>query len=308
MNEYPVVVGVDGTPASEAAVRYGAQEAARLGAGLRLVHVAAETASLLAMYPALFRSAADAKRFARRMLRHAVEQVGDVVPLDRISAAVLTGSVADGLVTAGEEARLLVLGDQHRPLVDRMFTGSVLAGVAGHSRAPVVAVPANWEPGGHRPVVAAVKDSAGSLGLVRRALEIADRQQARLVLLHAWQLPVGYDDLIALRVDEDQWAQEASGGLRSLVDDVHGDFPDVEVDLRVVHGQPAHVLCEASRNADLLLLARRPHGFPWGHLGATGRAVLRESRCPVEVLPPAGDPVDLGGLVLEQNGVLVKEA
>jgi nucleotide-binding universal stress UspA family protein len=308
VNGNPIVVGVDGTPASNAAVRYGAAEAARVDADLLLVHVASDTTSLLAMLPGLYRvPAADPKSFGRRVLLDAAKQVVDILPGKRISGAIIAGSVADGLLSVAEQARLLVLGDQHRPLVGRMFTGSVLVGVAARARRPVVAVPASWEAGHRRPIVAAVKDPDDSAGLVRRAHEIARARDARLVLLHAWQLPVGYDDMIALRVDEEQWAKEVTSSLQGLVDAVHDQFADVEVELRVVHGQPAHVLCAASHDADLVLLCRRPHGVPWGHLGATGRAVLRESSCPVEVLPPAGVPVDMGGLVLEENGSLLKQ-
>jgi nucleotide-binding universal stress UspA family protein len=54
-----------------------------------------------------------------------------------------------------------------------------------------------------------------------------------------------------------------------------------------VHGQPAQVLRDASASADLVLIARRRHAFPVGHLGGTARALLRESLAPVMVLPPA---------------------
>jgi nucleotide-binding universal stress UspA family protein len=71
------------------------------------------------------------------------------------------------------------------------------------------------------------------------------------------------------------------------VDLARGPHGDVEVGFRLVHGQGAHAIVDASSGADLLVITRRRHGFPGGHLGAAGRAVLRESRCPVEVLPPA---------------------
>lgn len=308
MNENPVVVGVDGTPASKAALRYGAEEAVRLGTGLRLVHVMSDAAALLGVLPGLYRlPGVDARAYGRRVLHEAREQVSGVLPADRVSGSLASGAVADGLVSAAEQARLLVLGDQHRPLVDRVFTGSVLAGVAGRARTPVVAVPASWQAGARRPIVAAVKDCADPGGLVRRAFEIAHAHLTGLVLVHVWQLPTMYDDVIATRVDEDAWTERIRDCLQALVDDVRSDFRDVEVELRIVHGQPAGVLCEISRYADLMLLSRRPHRFPWGHLGAVGRTVLRESRCPVEVLPPAAEPVDLDGLVLEENGVFQKE-
>ena len=53
---------------------------------------------------------------------------------------------------------------------------------------------------------------------------------------------------------------------------------------------------------DLILLARRAHAFPSGHLGATGRALLRSAQCPVEVLPPATEPLDVEPLAAERPG------
>lgn len=74
----------------------------------------------------------------------------------------------------------------------------------------------------------------------------------------------------------------------------------------VRHAHPARAIVEASAHADLVLLARRPHAFPGGHLGGTARAVLRESSCPVEILPPAAEPPGLDGLVLEAEGEAIK--
>jgi nucleotide-binding universal stress UspA family protein len=62
-------------------------------------------------------------------------------------------------------------------------------------------------------------------------------------------------------------------------------YADVPVEIDVVQGQPAKAVVDASRTADLLVIIRRPLAFPFGSLGGTGRAILRESRCPVEVLP-----------------------
>jgi nucleotide-binding universal stress UspA family protein len=49
------------------------------------------------------------------------------------------------------------------------------------------------------------------------------------------------------------------------------------------------VLRDASVGAELMVIARRRHAFPVGHLGGTARALLRESLAPVMVLPPAED-------------------
>jgi nucleotide-binding universal stress UspA family protein len=211
------------------------------------------------------------------------------------------------LVELAEHAPLVVLGSQQRTVMDRLLTASTLSGVASRATCPVVAVPLDWtETGEHHRIVVGVKSTQRSGELVRRALEIAQQRSAKVVLVHAWELPAEYDDLITERVDHDEWTKRAC---RTIEDNLHGvreAFPDVPVEIRVKHGQPARVLQIASDEADLLLLARRHRGFPFGHLGGTGRALLREGHCPVEVMPPADEPTDESNVVLEEVGELSK--
>ena len=116
-----------------------------------------------------------------------------------------------------------------------------------------------------------------------------------------------YDDMITSRAESDQWADDAASGDREEHSQCSGGIlPDVPVEIRVIHGQAAGVLQRASDDADLLLVARRHHAIPFGHLGGTGRAVIRESHCPVEVVPPADEPTIPSDLRLEQAGSLLK--
>jgi nucleotide-binding universal stress UspA family protein len=182
----------------------------------------------------------------------------------------------------------MVLGDVAHPAHHRLITGSVIGPIAAHSPTPVVVVPANCAAEPRRDVVVAgVKSVAVSRGLVRQAFEVAAGRGARLVLLHAWQYSAPAEDLAGEQDDLAAWEERSAKELRQVVDEVARDFPGVEAEVRLVRGQPAKVLVDASADADLLAITRRPHGFPFGHLGGTGRAVLRETRCPAIVLPPS---------------------
>ena len=286
-----IVVGVDGTHAGETALRYAAREADRRGLGVRLVHVTPDLTHLVGSYAMALQVAPDdTQEMGRRIVESAAELARDLLGPDRVTVAVMTGNRVASLVDAAEGAALTVLGDEPRPALDRLVTGSVLTGVAARSTGPVVAVPDDWSPETeHGTVVVAIKDVDGSGGLVRLGLEAAAARGARLVVLHAWRLPVAYDDLIASRLDTEMWGGEISRLLERVVDEQRAAGPQVEVDVRVGHGQPAQLLVEASREADLILIARRARWFPIGHLGGTGRTVLRASLCPVEVQPPPKD-------------------
>ena len=307
-HEY-VLVGVDDSEGGRAAVRYGASQAARLGWPLRLVHVWPGGMSMVGVgmdaYPVV---EGEHERLGSDLLNEQADLAAKLAPGTEVSTVLIRGERLTELVDAADEAGLTVLGDQHRPVLDRVTTGSVLATVASRASRPVVAVPANWEQGpAHDGVVAAVKSCAESKDFVRQAMRIAAEQDLPLTLLHAWQLPMIYDEYISERTGDDAGQHQAKLELEKIVASAR-EGALVEVPVRVVihHGQPARALIDASARADLLLLARRRHGFPTGHLGWTGRAVLREAWSPVEVLPAAAAQTDLDSLVLEASGAIVK--
>lgn len=286
-----ITVGVDGSDGGRAAARWAAHEARRTGAGLRLVHVFTDYVPMAAFSaPAYPFGSVEGRALAARVVREAAHTVKPIIEGHRIEQLVLRGSRRAGLLQAAAEADLMVLGDEPHPAHHRLITGSVIAPVVAHSPTPVVIVPANHRAEqGHEVVVAGVKAFAISPRLVRQALELAADRAAHLVLIHAWEYSGSEKDLAIEHVDLKGWEESAAKELRQVVDEVARDFPSVETEIRVVYGQPARVLAEASASAGLLAIARRPYGLPFGHLGSTGRAVLREARCPVIVLPPSVD-------------------
>jgi nucleotide-binding universal stress UspA family protein len=297
-----ILVGVNNTPGSSAALRYAAREAERGGLDLRLVHVIPDYVPLTPMAPVV---PDDLEETGREILAKAEDELGGLLPPDRVATAVLSGARVPGLLAAAEKAGLVVLGHEERSTLERLVTGSTVTGVASRAACPVVVVPADWQPpAAVRPVVAGIKSTQHSQGLLRRAFEVAAERGAGVVLVHAWQLPQEYDDLITSRVDSREWSDRARRDIESGLVPMREEYPDVPVEVRAAHGQPARVLQKASEDAELLLVARRPHAFPFGHLGGTGRTLLRASHCPVEVLPPADEPVDTGDLVLEESGAM----
>lgn len=287
-----VLVGVDAAGHSDSALRYGAREARRLDARLRLLHVVPDSVTVAAAYERrLPLPAAEGRSFGIALLTKAAGRVSDVLPAERISSSLVTGNRIRCLTEAADAASLTVLGDGPRPVSDRLISGGVLSSVAALTTRPVVVVPTTWRPSQHREtVVAALRMHETSAALVRRALHIAVERRARLVLLHAWEAPV-------LVGDEGgdtsrSWASEVFSQIEALAIAAGREFPTVDVDVRLEHGQAAEVIVDASRSADLLLLARRPHGSPLGRLGSTGRTVVCQSRCPVEVLTPGVEHPD----------------
>jgi nucleotide-binding universal stress UspA family protein len=299
----PVLVAVDGSEGSAAAVRYGAVTAQRLERPLRLLHVAPDYLPVAALMPltASF-TTTELEAVGHAVLDDALVIAHSVLPAEQVSASVTVGDRIPGILTAAGRAVLLVLGDDRTPLIERVSVGTVIGTIAARADVPVVSVPAGWmespDAGRHHRIVVGVKDyERVPQELLRHAFWLAHEQGAVLELVFAWDVPPAYGGMVSAALDYPGWQAMIDHELRRACSAAQADHPDVEVETSAWHGQPAHILRERSRHADLLLLTRRAHGFLLGHFGSTGRALLRESACPVEVVPVAeiGTEVPISG-------------
>ena len=78
--------------------------------------------------------------------------------------------------------------------------------------------------------------------------------------------------------------REGLASMREMVDDLGEEASDVKVELDVVPGQPADVLVEASRDAELLVVGPRGMGRLRLLLGSVSLACLQQAHCPVVVV------------------------
>ncbi len=284
----PVVVGVDETPAAQKGIRYAALEARRLGTSLLILHVTpgyTPGAGIPAAPEDLLRA------YGFELLEHARKHAHAAVPDLEVETTLVAGNTSvQSLVGSSDEAALVVLGAERRSFAGRVWTGDIVAGVAARAACPVVVVPPEWEPThDHGRVVVGVKDPEHAAGLVDAGLSLADELDAELVVLHTWKAPSGYDDIIASRTEAGTYARKQEALLDGFVQSGHERHPDVEVRTEVLHAQAAQALVSASANADRLLISRPRHGGALHHIGSVARALLNESRCPVEV-HPADEP------------------
>lgn len=305
LHDMVVVIGVDGSPASVNAVRYGVKEAQRLAARVRLVHVLPEYESFGSpVHVPVEELRANGRVVVADVLAKAGDLPGDV----EIETVLRRGTRIGTLNAIARTAQALVVGADTKSIASRLLTGNVTTGVAASSPTPVVSVPETWSGDGQpaAPVLVGVKNAAHARELLGVAFDLAETRGQRLVILHAWRLPLGYDDVIADRVSTAEWESWSRKEMQRLAAEWQGVHPDVAVEFRVVHDQPAHALVEASRTAGELVLVRRAHGIPAAtHLGSTARAVLRATQCPVRVVPP-GYVTDGPNLSLEEEGAALK--
>lgn len=279
-----VMVAVDGSAASNAAVRYAADVCRRNDADLLVAHVVVGYSGLVPT------PASGLETAAEEVLAEALVLARELMPSDRVRDHLLHGQRQAALLELSAEVELVVLGFQPKSTVERLVTGSTISALSAGARCPVVTVPETWSGNSAGVVALGIKTIETAEPMLDLALAIARKRGARLEILHSWHLPTtAYDAMAVADIDTEGWQEDMLAALQDYCGPVFARYPDVETRIQIVESHPALALAQLADRADLLLLARRARLFPRGHLGGTARAMLREGRCPVLVVPPPSD-------------------
>ncbi|MDA8291330.1 MAG: universal stress protein [Actinomycetota bacterium] len=135
----PVVVGVDGSKASDAALEWAAEEARMRGATLRVVHSwSLPTWSYSAYLPPV--AFEEVEPAAREDLDRQVAQVLGPSPDVRVEKELREGPAAEQILDAAADAALVVVGSRGRGGFAGLLLGSVSAQVVQHAHCPVTIV------------------------------------------------------------------------------------------------------------------------------------------------------------------------
>lgn len=301
----PVVLGVDGTPASDGALAYAVREATRRHVALHVVHVAPDYVPMAPMYPYLPDRVDDV---ARAVLRKARARIHGLDPRVSVTTELVLGPRVVSLVDAAARGQVVVVGHEGVVGLERLVAGTTTASVAARAEVPLVSVPEGWQsrPG---PVVVGFAGARNDAALLGRSFARAAELGSPLVVVHAWKVPDAYADIIELRTHADSWAERDAAEIDRELAPWRAALPAVEVTVRVVHQKPAVALLDAARDAAHLVVVRngpaRPLGAHLGaHLGGVGRALLHAAPCPVEVVPASWSETVTPRPALEQAGVV----
>jgi nucleotide-binding universal stress UspA family protein len=135
-----IVVGLDASASSAAALRWAAQRAHERNSSLRIVHAwQLSPEESLVGGPTLRQVRAADER--AKATRWAVDALGTEAHRPRRMLEVLEGAPGRVLVEAAQEADLLVVGTQEHTDLRRLADASVSQYCVTHSARPVVAVP-----------------------------------------------------------------------------------------------------------------------------------------------------------------------
>lgn len=135
-----IVVGIDGSEASQRALEWAADEARLRGAHLRVVHAWLEVfvdGSFTA--PAVYERDA-IEQAGRELLDKAVASIPDGAPELSVDSVLVHGQPEVVLLEEAEKADLVVVGSRGRGGLAGLLMGSVSQRVVHHAPCPVVVV------------------------------------------------------------------------------------------------------------------------------------------------------------------------
>lgn len=137
-------------------------------------------------------------------------------------------------------------------------------------------------------IVVGVDGSEQSLAAMDWAVQEARLRHGEVQAVTAWNFPY-VTDALGTAWDYEIFEKDAQAILEAELERVKDH--DVEITGRIVEGNPASALIEASKAADLIVVGSRGHGgFTGMMLGSVSHQTIHHAHCPVLVIrEPAVD-------------------
>ncbi len=281
-----ILVGVDGSAESDAAIRWAAREAVMRHAPMTLVHVVAPVVSRWPMGPMYANITEWQQDNARHVLEQGLKTAYACVADSRLAdvhTATLNSSVVSALVHESENQQMVVVGSRGTGALGRMLLGSVSTGLVHHANCPVAVIrPEPAVVDGNAPVLLGVDGSPASEAATAMAFEEASGRGVGLVALHAWSDVAVFP---MLGMDLSEYEGQGHEILAERLAGWQERYPDVNVQRRLVCDQPARWLIRESEHAQLVVVGSRGRGgFSSTWFGSVGSAVAQSANIPVLVV------------------------
>ncbi len=285
--KFGVLVCVDGSTASDAAVAWGAREAIMRKLPITLMHavepvvVGWPEGRLYAEMPDWQRD--DAQRVIDQARKAMSACVAGAEPPE-IRTEVLYSGVVQALAEASKDAWVIVAGSQGLGALGRLLLGSVTTGLIHYAHCPVAVIHSSEGPApdADAPVLLGVDGSPASEAATALAFDEASRRGVGLRALHVWS-DVGVFPMLGM-----DWRDREREGQEILAERLAGwqeQYPDVHVERLLFCDKPSRWLLQESERAQLVVVGSRGRGgFPGMLLGSVSSAVAQSARVPVIVV------------------------
>lgn len=280
-----IIVGADGSPASEAAIRWAAQDAALRHLTLTVVHVINPAVTQWPHGPLPDGVAVWQQNEGRRILTDALQIARGAAkgnPAVSVDSEMYSSATIPTFVDLSNDAELIVVGNHGRGALARGLVGSVSSSLVRHAHCPVAVIRDEQARTPDRaPVLVGIDGSPASELATQIAFDEASRRCVDLVAVHAWSdteiIELPGLDWSAVKGEEDRLLAEQLAGWQER-------YPDVTVHRHLVCDRPARVLVEKSEDAQLVVLGSHGRGvFAGALLGSVGNAVVQSVHTPVIV-------------------------
>jgi nucleotide-binding universal stress UspA family protein len=298
-----VVVGVDGSPGSRAALVHALIAAARRGADLDVVSSYGVELYYLGGEPLDVPNTEAIRHDHQARARAVVTEVRDELAVSfapgirdvAVTFLVSAGPAAQALLDCSEGAALLVVGSRGRGAMRTALLGSVALHCVTHAACPVVVVhPAAVDAGPSARVLVGVDGSDSSRAALAMAVDEAFRIGAEVEAVATYVEADYWTDLTSIVIPTvEEIRSEVEQRTRRLIDEVLAERRDrgepsvAAVRTEVVEGSAAEVLVQRARSADLLVVGSRGRGaFRGLLLGSVALHCAIHAPCPVMVVHP----------------------
>jgi len=287
INELGILVGVDGSPASNYAVDWAARDAAMRDVRLTLMHVVRPIGTTLPHLPAPTAfgrwQVEQGQKFLDDAVKIAMESTSEGGPA-QVETEMLFSAVVPSLVDLSKEAQMVVVGSRGRGPFARSLLGSVSSSLICHAHCPVAVIhdedPLMPHPA-EAPVLVGIDGSSVSELATAIAFQEASWRGVELVALHVWS-DVEVNDFPAI-----DWPAMRPAAEEIIFERLAGwqeRYPDVTVRRIVECDHPTYHLIRQSELAQLVVVGSHGRGgFAGMLLGSVSTAVANSARMPVIV-------------------------
>ena len=281
-----VVVGVDGTPDSEAATAWALQEALLRAAGLHLVHAVPTSGGRPT--PGEAEEDQRLREAGMRLLDRLVRDVTAAAPGVAVTSRLAEAPAYEALLQETDGALLLALGARGTSQLPQLPIGSVPVHLTAMAPCPVVVVRANASPpsdpgsgaAGQASVVVGVDVDPRTDPAFGFAVDEATLRGATLVVVRA--MP---DDATGAKLPAAAYLAEAEQRERQRLAQWLTPWQDKDRGIGVrpvlVRAHPVAALLQESVGAALLVVGSHGGGVAKGILlGSVSQALMRGATCP----------------------------
>lgn len=269
-----VVVGVDASSFSDAAVEWAVRQAREYRRPLLLVHGAG-------------RPRWDNPEPARAVTDHALEIVRRLDSELVVDVEAPRGDARKALLDHSEQASLVVVGTRGRGAVQALLLGSVSAAVTEHAPCSVAVVRSPVARAADVPgrVVVGVAGVSADTAALELAFNLAATEGNELDAVHVWSAQDTFVDTASYAQRLEQQGEHERRFSEAL-SGYQGKYPDVTVSRRMPEGGVVSTLVGLSDRASTVVVGSRGHTGLRSVLDSVSRAVVEQANCTVVVARP----------------------